>query len=61
MSKKMKDLRTLIPKMGCHNQIPPLGVQGTLQKRRKKKYKSQRGWKTPKKQGPLYIRGLTHM
>jgi hypothetical protein len=29
-------------------------AQGTLQKRRQKECKSQRGWKTPRKQGPLH-------
>ena len=48
---RVRDARTLGPKMGCLHQIPPLKAQGTLQKRRQKGYKSQRGWMTPGEQG----------
>ena len=39
--------------MGCLHQIPPLRAQGTLQKKRQKECKSQRGWQTPREQVSL--------
>lgn len=40
------------PLMGCLHHINPLRPQRNLQKRGKKKYKSQRGWRESIKQGP---------
>jgi hypothetical protein len=39
--------------MGWLHQIPSLIAQETSHKRRQKDCKSQRGWRTPGKQGPL--------
>lgn len=39
--------------MTCLHQIPPLRAQGTLQKRRREEYESQRGGRTARQRGAL--------
>jgi hypothetical protein len=55
---RLRDIGTFGPK--SLHPIPPLRVQRTLQKKRRKECKSQRGWRIPINQSLLDLIGLAH-